>query len=114
MVSGQLGFTGKTAGIIMEAILTRAPIPASAMNSKVPPQLEEIISKAIERDRQLRYQSAAEMRADLQRLKRDTVSGSVSATRSASRVAASTPGTVVAELPAAFSPLKWVAPAVLI
>src|SRR5258708_33057422 len=109
MATGQLAFTGKTAGIIMEAILNRAPIPASAMNSQVLPQLEEIISKDIERDRQLRYQSAVEMRADLQRLKRDTVSGSVSATRSASRVAASTPGTVVPALPLTFSRLKWIA-----
>src|SRR5713226_3763165 len=114
MATGQLAFTGRTSGIIMEAILNRAPIPASAMNSQVLPQLEEIISKAIERDRQLRYQSAAEMRADLQRLKRDTVSGSLSATRSASRVAASTPGTVVPALPVTFIRLKWIAPTVVI
>src|SRR5713101_45213 len=114
MATGQLAFTGRTSGIIMEAILNRAPIPASAMNSQVLPQLEEIISKAIERDRQLRYQSAAEMRADLQRLKRDTVSGSLSATRSASRVAASTPGTVVPALPVTLIRLKWIAPTVVI
>ncbi len=114
MATGQLAFTGRTSGIIMEAILNRAPIPASAMNSQVLPQLEEIISKAIERDRQLRYQSAAEMRADLQRLKRDTVSGSLPATRSASRVAASTPGTVVPALPVTFIRLKWIAPTVVI
>src|SRR5260370_1294353 len=113
MATGQLAFTGRTSGIIMEAILNRAPIPASAMNSQVLPQLEEIISKAIERDRQLRYQSAAEMRADLQRLKRDTVSGSLSATRSAGRGAPSPPGTVAPTLPLTFLPPHCTPPTTL-
>src|SRR5260370_1074703 len=91
-----------------------ARIPASEVHCQLLLHLEEIISKAIGADRQLRYQSAAEMRADLQRLKRDTVSGSVSATRSASRVAASTPGTVVPALPVTFFRLKWIAPTVVI
>jgi Flp pilus assembly protein TadD/predicted Ser/Thr protein kinase len=76
MATGQLAFPGKTSGIIMEAILNRPPIPATVMNSQVPRQLEEIIDKAVERDRNLRYQSAGEIRADLQRLKRQVVSGS--------------------------------------
>ncbi len=114
MATGQLAFAGRTSGVIMEAILNRAPTPATVMNSHVLPQLEEIINKAIERDRRLRYQSAAEMRADLQRLKRDTASGSVSATRSASRAAASTPGAVVPALPVRLFRLKWIAPTVVI
>ena len=98
MVTGQLAFPGKTPGVIMEAILNRAPIPATLMNSQVPPQLEEIIDKALERDCDFRYQTAADIRADLQRLRRETVSGHVSAShissvrssarRSASAVAA--------------------------
>jgi hypothetical protein len=112
MATGQLAYPGRTAGIIMEAILNRAPTPANVMNSQVLPQLEEIINKAMERDRQLRYQSAAELRADLQRLKRDTVSGSVSAARSASRVAAST--AAVPAPPATLFRLKWAAPAIVI
>jgi serine/threonine protein kinase/tetratricopeptide (TPR) repeat protein len=84
MATGQLAFPGRTSGIIMEALLNRSPIPATAMNSEVPPQLEDIINKAIDKDRQMRYQSAAEIRTDLQRLKRDTVSGVVSASHAAS------------------------------
>jgi tetratricopeptide (TPR) repeat protein/predicted Ser/Thr protein kinase len=84
MATGQLAFPGRTSGVIMEAILNRPPIPATTMNSQVPPQLEEIINKAVERNRTLRYQSAAEIRTDLQRLKRDTFSGLVSGSRVAS------------------------------
>src|SRR5579864_3783971 len=84
MATGQLAYPGRTSGVIMEAILNRPPIPATVMNSQVSPQLEEIINKAAERDRRLRYQSAAEIRTDLQRLKRDTVSGFVSGSRAAS------------------------------
>ena len=112
MATGQLAYSGKTAGIIMEAILNRTPTSASVMNSQVLPQLEEIINKAIERDRRLRYQGAAEIRADLQRLQRDTVSGTVSATRSASKVAAGT--SVVPTLPATFFRLRWVAAAIVV
>jgi len=79
MATGQLAFPGKTPGLIMEAILNRAPIPATEMNSQVPFQLEEIIDKALEPDCDFRYQTAADIRADLQRLRRETVSGHVSA-----------------------------------
>lgn len=75
MTTGQMAFPGRTSGVIMEAILNRAPIAPTVMNSQVPPQLEEIISKSLEKDRKLRYQSAAEIRTDLQRLKRELVSG---------------------------------------
>src|SRR5712692_5903080 len=72
MATGQQAFTGNTSGIIFEAILNRAPIPPVRLNPAIPPQLEMIISKALEKDRGLRYQTASDLRADLQRLKRDT------------------------------------------
>jgi eukaryotic-like serine/threonine-protein kinase len=75
MCTGMLPFRGDTSGVIFESILNRAPAPAVRLNPDVPPKLEDIISKALEKDRNLRYQHAADMRADLQRLKRDTDSG---------------------------------------
>jgi serine/threonine protein kinase/Tfp pilus assembly protein PilF len=72
MVTGTLAFQGGSAGEVLEAIFTRKPIPSVRLNPKVPAQLEQIIEKALEKDRALRYQSAAEMLTDLQRLKRDT------------------------------------------
>jgi eukaryotic-like serine/threonine-protein kinase len=72
MATGQQAFGGNTQGIIFEAILNRAPIPPVRLNPAIPPQLEMIISRALEKDRGLRYQTASDLRADLQRLKRDT------------------------------------------
>jgi tetratricopeptide (TPR) repeat protein/predicted Ser/Thr protein kinase len=75
MVTGVLPFRGETSGVIAEAILNRRPVASVRLNPDVPPKLEEIISKALEKERKLRYQSSADIRADLQRLKRDTESG---------------------------------------
>jgi len=72
MATGDLPFRGETSAVICEAIMNRAPVAAVRLNPEVPPKLEDIINKALEKDRSLRYQHASEMRSDLQRLKRDT------------------------------------------
>jgi serine/threonine protein kinase/tetratricopeptide (TPR) repeat protein len=74
MSTGTLPFRGESAGVIFEGILGRAPLPAIRLNPDLPPDLERIINKCLEKDRNLRYQHAADVRTDLQRLKRDTES----------------------------------------
>jgi serine/threonine protein kinase/tetratricopeptide (TPR) repeat protein len=70
MATGQAPFTGATSGVIFEAILNRTPAPLLQLNPEIPPRLEEIISRALEKDRRLRYQSAGDIRVDLERLRR--------------------------------------------
>ena len=75
MATGKLPFQGNSSGLITDAILNRNQVPPIRVNSDIPLALQEVIDRALEKDRNLRYQHAADMRADLQRLKRDTLSG---------------------------------------
>jgi serine/threonine protein kinase len=78
-----MAFPGNTTAIVHDGILNRTPVPASQANQGLPPKLDEIIGKALEKDRKLRYQSVAEIRTDLHRMKRDTESGPLSPATSA-------------------------------
>jgi len=77
MATGTLPFRGETSGLITEAILNRAPVAPVRLNPSLPAKFEDIITKALEKDRKLRYQNASDMRADLERLKRDSSTGRI-------------------------------------
>ncbi len=83
MATGWMAFSGNTAAVIHDGILNRGPAPITQVNSNLPPELERIINKALEKDRKLRYQHASDIRTDLKRLQRDTDSGSARVTTSA-------------------------------
>jgi serine/threonine protein kinase/Flp pilus assembly protein TadD len=91
MATGQLPFRGDSTATIFDAILNRAPVAPVRLNPDLPPKLEDIINRALEKDRDLRYQHASDMRAELQRLRRDTDTGRVAAA-SSSAVPIAQPG----------------------
>ena len=106
MTTGMLPFRGESSGVIFEAILNRVPVAPVRLNPDLPPELERIINKALEKDCELRYQSAADLCTDLKRLKRDTSSGRLAAapsaesgSNSAARLEVTGSGSSATELP---------------
>jgi len=99
MATGALPFQGESSGVIFKAILDSAPPSAIRFNRDIPAKLEDIINRALEKDRNLRYQSAADMRSELQRLKRDTETGRFAAGSSGSVAVAQESGAQVAQPP---------------
>jgi serine/threonine protein kinase/Tol biopolymer transport system component len=84
MATGSLPFRGESTGVIFDGIMNRAPLSPLRLNPDLPPKLEDIINKALEKDRDLRYQHASEIRADLKRLRREMESGKIAAENSVS------------------------------
>src|SRR3989441_1677412 len=99
MATGHQPFTGNTSAVIFDAILNRAPTAPVRLNPNLPAELERIINKALEKDRELRYQVASEMRADLKRLKREVDSGKSSAASSAAPATTPSSGSVAVAAP---------------
>jgi serine/threonine protein kinase/Tol biopolymer transport system component len=99
MATGAMPFRGESSGVIFREILDRDPVPAIRLNPDLPPKLEDIINKALEKDRELRYQHASEMRADLKRLRQQT----------ASHPSITVPKTVASEARHGWPHLRWLA-----
>jgi serine/threonine protein kinase/tetratricopeptide (TPR) repeat protein len=112
MATGRQAFGGRTGGAIIEAILTRAPASVRTLNPQIPPPLEEIINKCLNKDRNLRYSTASAVRSDLQQLKRVSESGSV--TLSALAPAAPATATPVTTVHGRLSYEKFIAPGVAV
>ncbi|MBI3475457.1 MAG: protein kinase [Acidobacteria bacterium] len=122
MATGILPFRGDTSGVIFNSILERAPAPPLRLNPELPPRFDDILNRALEKDRNLRYQHASEMRAELMRLKRDTESGrailpeageedslpSSASTVPAHRSSGSRPAVAPAEPPKPYKHLAWI------
>ena len=101
MATGALPFRGESSGVIFDAILNRDPLPPLLLNPDLPPKMEDIVNRALEKDRELRYQGAKEMRAELLRLKRDTETGRVGVARSGTVAVAQESGSqVIGQQPA--------------
>ncbi|HEX8894234.1 MAG TPA: protein kinase [Terriglobales bacterium] len=98
MATGRLAFPGESVATIFDGILNRAPVPTPSLALEVPPKLEEIINKALEKNRDLRYQHASEIRADLQRLKRDYESGKAGGRKPLETIASALPLPVPGDL----------------
>jgi serine/threonine protein kinase len=107
MATGQQAFSGNTPGVIFHAILERAPIPPRSLNPGLPAKLEEIINTALEKDRELRCQTAAELRAYLKRLKREVDSSRSVPARSGGSLVSESQAKPAPATALAAHPLRW-------